>query len=504
MTSMSTVTTVTPKVTPDYGGAQSAEAGAGLDQLFAQVMQQLQALIEQTEESLDGSMLPPDGESLPLEGLGELEGFSEHLQGELTNPDQDQMAALVRQLTAEGVSPEQVSQLGQAALLLQDAQRQAANETQSLVPNPGSSLESSSVDTLLQLAQQIRAGSDADQEQTATETALTAVDELLRLADKLRNQASMVSAAEDSQLAESSSAENDDSFDAQVRPLGSEVSVTGPVIDRASVAPFASFRAEVSEGRRNPAGASLQAGSGIDDGADSVSADAERDLADTGVRRDRSDSLREQGLARWVELRDTVLAQGQKLAQSESAIKEALSAQAASLKGEGLALTAGSNSANLMQLQQAYQTAPANTALQGFGQRFGSQGWAPAASQRISWMAGQNISVAEMRLDPPELGSLTVRLTIQGDQTSLSFTSPHAQVREVLEQQMPRLREMLSDSGLELGQADVSDQSQSQGSKDDRRGIAGVLGDEAMVTENQQDGALLPLQKALSLVDYYA
>jgi flagellar hook-length control protein FliK len=120
-------------------------------------------------------------------------------------------------------------------------------------------------------------------------------------------------------------------------------------------------------------------------------------------------------------------------------------------------------------------------------------------------MAGQNVSSVELRLDPPELGSLTVRLQIQGDQASLSFTSPHAHVREVLEQQMSRLRDMLSENGIELEHSDVSDQpltkeSAGEGFADSQQQST----DGDIDSENQQDASSLSAPMSLSLVDYYA
>jgi flagellar hook-length control protein FliK len=38
------------------------------------------------------------------------------------------------------------------------------------------------------------------------------------------------------------------------------------------------------------------------------------------------------------------------------------------------------------------------------------------------------------------------------------FTSPHAAVRDAIEQAMPRLRDMMADNGIMLGNATVSDQ----------------------------------------------
>ncbi len=156
----------------------------------------------------------------------------------------------------------------------------------------------------------------------------------------------------------------------------------------------------------------------------------------------------------------------------------------------------------IQQLQQAYRAeSGAGVSLQ-LPERFNSPQWTPGVSQRIVWMARQQLGQAELRLDPPELGSLNIRLSIQHDQASLSFSSPHAHVREALEQQMPRLREMLAESGIELQQSDVSDQSPSRQSPGQQH--AGAM------TESDADGAEpLPASPAsasaaLSLVDYYA
>jgi flagellar hook-length control protein FliK len=55
-----------------------------------------------------------------------------------------------------------------------------------------------------------------------------------------------------------------------------------------------------------------------------------------------------------------------------------------------------------------------------------------------------------------------VRVQLGHDhQTSISFSSPHAQVRDALETAVPRLREMFGESGLTLGNVDVSHHSMS-------------------------------------------
>lgn len=84
--------------------------------------------------------------------------------------------------------------------------------------------------------------------------------------------------------------------------------------------------------------------------------------------------------------------------------------------------------------------------------------WGDEFSQKITWMATQQNQSAELHLNPPQLGPLDVTIKMNGDQATATFTSPHAAVREAIEQAMPKLREMLADSGIMLGNAMVSDQ----------------------------------------------
>jgi flagellar hook-length control protein FliK len=85
----------------------------------------------------------------------------------------------------------------------------------------------------------------------------------------------------------------------------------------------------------------------------------------------------------------------------------------------------------------------------------GQRGWDQGLGDRMVWMAGQGHQVAELHLNPPDLGPMTIALTLDNDQASARFTSPHAAVRDAIETAMPRLREMLADSGITLGNASV-------------------------------------------------
>jgi flagellar hook-length control protein FliK len=115
-----------------------------------------------------------------------------------------------------------------------------------------------------------------------------------------------------------------------------------------------------------------------------------------------------------------------------------------------LASTAPLTPANLMPAQLRIETPVTQ---RNWGDEFG---------QKITWIASSKEQSAELHLNPPQLGPMDVVLKVSGDQATALFTSPHAAVREAIEQAMPRLREMLADSGIMLGNATVSDQSSRQ------------------------------------------
>lgn len=147
--------------------------------------------------------------------------------------------------------------------------------------------------------------------------------------------------------------------------------------------------------------------------------------------------------------------------------------------------------------------APADVAMDMAGKgHIGSHAWRDALGERVMVMAARNGQVAEIQLDPPELGSLKIRLHIGQDQVSVSFSSPHASVRDAVEQSIPRLREMMEEQGLSLGESSVSDQSgdeQRGGDESDMAfAAASAAGDEA-----GREGEIVQ-GESIALVDYYA
>jgi len=98
-------------------------------------------------------------------------------------------------------------------------------------------------------------------------------------------------------------------------------------------------------------------------------------------------------------------------------------------------------------------------AVQTVATPLGSTAWGDDFSQKVSWMITQKSQVAELHLNPPNLGPLDVVLKISDNQATALFASPHAAVRDAVENALPKLRELLADNGIMLSNATVGDQS---------------------------------------------
>ncbi|ELM3617055.1 flagellar hook-length control protein FliK [Aeromonas sobria] len=83
--------------------------------------------------------------------------------------------------------------------------------------------------------------------------------------------------------------------------------------------------------------------------------------------------------------------------------------------------------------------------------------------QKVNVMLAEKLQQAEIQLDPLGLGKMKIQIQIGADsQANVHFVVQHGQTREMLEQSMPRLREMLAGQGIQLGQTQVQQQSQQQ------------------------------------------
>jgi len=136
----------------------------------------------------------------------------------------------------------------------------------------------------------------------------------------------------------------------------------------------------------------------------------------------------------------------------------------------------------------------------------GTTAWSQALGEKIVWMAAGAQQTATLTLNPPNLGPLQIVLNISNDQATASFFSAQPEVRQALEAAFPRLREMMNEAGIELGQATVSADTPRQNDTSDRQAqrIAPPFGTDDAVTAGLQAIHAPARQSGRGLIDTFA
>ena len=129
------------------------------------------------------------------------------------------------------------------------------------------------------------------------------------------------------------------------------------------------------------------------------------------------------------------------------------------------------NSAMRVTLQAPLETPTAlnGVAANRLAPSVGSTAWGQALGEKVVWMAAGAQQTASLTLNPPNMGPLQIVLNITNDQATASFFSAQPEVRQALEAAFPRLREMMDEAGIQLGQATVSADTPQQNDPSDRQ-----------------------------------
>jgi len=149
------------------------------------------------------------------------------------------------------------------------------------------------------------------------------------------------------------------------------------------------------------------------------------------------------------------------------------------------ALTSLAAQATALQTAQAAGSAPTDR----LSARVGTPAWDNQVGQKVIWMVGGEDQSATLELNPPDLGPVQVVLNVSNDLASVTFSAQQLEVRQALENALPRLREMMSESGIALGNATVNAGAEGrqgqdgQGTGGSSRGRSGNGGGESDVAE---------------------
>jgi len=129
--------------------------------------------------------------------------------------------------------------------------------------------------------------------------------------------------------------------------------------------------------------------------------------------------------------------------------------------------------------------------------------------ERVMMMISQGKQEVHIRLDPAELGSMLIKLQVQQDQVQLNIQTQAGLSKDIIEQNMPRLREQLAQQGIQLNEANVQQQSSQQQQSDQQRsnrvntGVNQRFNGEEIA--NDQKNILIPSKIPLleQGIDYY-
>lgn len=127
--------------------------------------------------------------------------------------------------------------------------------------------------------------------------------------------------------------------------------------------------------------------------------------------------------------------------------------------------------------------------------------WSNEFAEQVVWLGQQELKNAVIKINPQELGPLEISINMIKDSASITINSHSAQVREVLDQSLPRLREMMMQQGLNLAEVHIGSDSNSQTStRQDSKS------QEFHFSEIEEESILTSPTKSLSkgIIDYFA
>lgn len=131
----------------------------------------------------------------------------------------------------------------------------------------------------------------------------------------------------------------------------------------------------------------------------------------------------------------------------------------------------------------------------------GSSGFTKELGQQITWLSGQEVKQAQIRLNPQDLGPLDVKVSVEHGRVDVSFMTQHPATAAAVQQGLDQLNQMLGGQGLSLGHATVGQHAQQQfGAQQGQQAQAsGNTGDDVADTP-----AAVATRVAVGLVDAFA
>ena len=133
-----------------------------------------------------------------------------------------------------------------------------------------------------------------------------------------------------------------------------------------------------------------------------------------------------------------------------------------------------------------------------------SPAFAAELGDKVVWLASRQGQFAELSLNPPQMGALEVRLSLSGSgEASAQFFSPNPIVRETIDAALPKLRELMAQAGINLGEAEVREHAFGQREQSDLRGQNAAQEAEIPLHQAVMAGIAGARSAGVGLVDLY-
>ncbi|KTC69266.1 putative flagellar hook-length control protein [Legionella birminghamensis] len=123
--------------------------------------------------------------------------------------------------------------------------------------------------------------------------------------------------------------------------------------------------------------------------------------------------------------------------------------------------------------------------------------WQDEFNGGLVWLSQHKINQAVLKLNPVELGPVEVKIHLAEEAATIDIKTHNLQVRDLIEQSLPRLREMLMDRGLQLAEVNIE-----TGDRRSHSHTQAQQNEEAAFFEEEQTPVVI--QQKNGIVDYFA
>lgn len=128
--------------------------------------------------------------------------------------------------------------------------------------------------------------------------------------------------------------------------------------------------------------------------------------------------------------------------------------------------------------------------------------WPTQFYDQVLWLGQQGIKSAIIKLHPEDLGPLEISISVVNDVASLTITSHSQQVRELIDQSLPKLHEMMIEQGINLSEVTIDSSAEDRHFEQKHYHYS-----ENLIDLDEQNNTLTPIKNRTAkqgIIDFFA